>query len=1058
MTRIIHLSDIHFNKNYLAESEAYLLEPLKRDLKRFHNENPIDLIVFSGDLIDKAGQSFDNNIDVAFLEFEDKFVNPISECLNIDKSRFFFAPGNHDMKIDEDLEKDESWIDKELSDADKLRTYVKNLETSESKRNLKFHEFINAYYTNTSIEKTITPFESSYKVNNEKLSIGITCFNSSWRCYSSEKKNNYYDKGKLLVSEYQVTRGYKNIKECNLKIAVMHHSFEWIKDFDKENIKKSISKSYDMILFGHGHRPDSEHINSANGSVFVSFAPSNWGGNNNSLADFINGYSIIDYDKNEKKIVQHHRKYSKNKNEYVPNNDLGDDLGMSFYSFPTTDEIKKGEVYNQCLKRISDIFYPQMDEKIITHLIETKAPKTIDEIFVEPKLIMKGKINSEGESKDQEYTIEEIVSCEKDNFIFCGIDESGKTMLLNRILKTVCKNINKNDIIPIYIDFKNIGSKSIENIVNGITGLGKKEIYSYTESHTIILLLDNISFKKDDLLIVEKIEDFVCKCKNIRVFATKNQTVTGVDINFLEYSGLFTSFKLIDLEAFGTKQTKQLIKKWFNKSETFNTDSHFKKILDVIIKLRIPMTPLSISMFLWILEQQEDFEPLNHATMLESFIEKTFEKSSSENHLSKTFDYNNKVRLLSSISHFMFQKNNANYCVKYNDLLSFTLQYLSKKGFDFQADILIKEFILRGILYEVKDNNENNENIIKFRFGSFFKYFLMKHMDYDNDFMDFVFKDDNYFMFVDEIDYYTALKRDQEKILIKILDDMSSIYSTLISDIEKVPGGFDTFFETEKSVVERTDSKKLTSSIVASKPTEEQIDQINDKILSSITPDTSIENKKQEISPLKKMETIMVLAAKILKNTEETKERDIKDQGLKQVIKCSMAFACLYKVLLDEKIKEKKEKEEKVENRLLVLKNILPIMHQIMMKDYMGTEKLSVILKDKLEMDLDSESVADFEKFITLFLYSDIKGVGYTKYIEIFIEKIRKNYIYDMTLFKVVLYYYFRSKNKYSNLEYEKMISSISVKANKYKKKDRGEVIDKYRKRKKSYVFKDDTI
>ena len=57
-----------------------------------------------------------------------------------------------------------------------------------------------------------------------------------------------------------------------------------------------------------------------------------------------------------------------------------------------------------------------------------------------------------------------------------------------------------------------------------------------------------------------------------------------------------------------------------------NTPQKLDKLLDILMALNLPRSPLAISMFLWIIEFQENYKPVNHATMLENFIERLFQK------------------------------------------------------------------------------------------------------------------------------------------------------------------------------------------------------------------------------------------------------------------------------------------------------------------------------------------------------------------------------------------------------------------------------------------------
>lgn len=56
--RILHFSDFHLTKNGINQSET-LVERMLDIISPMKQEHKFDLILFTGDLIDKGGSSFD---------------------------------------------------------------------------------------------------------------------------------------------------------------------------------------------------------------------------------------------------------------------------------------------------------------------------------------------------------------------------------------------------------------------------------------------------------------------------------------------------------------------------------------------------------------------------------------------------------------------------------------------------------------------------------------------------------------------------------------------------------------------------------------------------------------------------------------------------------------------------------------------------------------------------------------------------------------------------------------------------------------------------------------
>ena len=120
--RIVHLSDLHISKENLNSLNQFYTTALIKDLKIWHAEKPIDLIILTGDLVDKGGESFDPKENYYEI-IKTSFISRILEELSLDKSRFIIIPGNHDIveaKI-EDISED--GIQK-FCDIDRINKYL----------------------------------------------------------------------------------------------------------------------------------------------------------------------------------------------------------------------------------------------------------------------------------------------------------------------------------------------------------------------------------------------------------------------------------------------------------------------------------------------------------------------------------------------------------------------------------------------------------------------------------------------------------------------------------------------------------------------------------------------------------------------------------------------------------------------------------------------------------------------------------------------------------------------------------------------------------------------
>lgn len=237
MIRILHLTDFHLNKRTLRDWNDFYKESFIKKVKEFHEKRNIDLVVFTGDLIDKAGEDFDD-VSNAFNLFEINIIKPIIETLGLNISKFIICPGNHDIDRLADDEIDENGLKSTLTSSEKIISFIEKSEKENSFKRIErikeYKKFEYKLYQNIKVEKiqSIFSFSLRHKINNK--TIGISSLNSSWRCYNDNDFEN------ILIGENQLNNNYKFVKDCNIKIALLHHQLDWLSKAEKQTINVSI--------------------------------------------------------------------------------------------------------------------------------------------------------------------------------------------------------------------------------------------------------------------------------------------------------------------------------------------------------------------------------------------------------------------------------------------------------------------------------------------------------------------------------------------------------------------------------------------------------------------------------------------------------------------------------------------------------------------------------------------------------------------------------------------------------------------------------------------------
>ena len=91
--RILHFSDFHLSKDGIRQSRK-LVDRMLDCLLPLNNKKKFDLVVFTGDMVDKGGMSF-GNTKTAYDTFRTEVIDRLCNKLDIPISAFYVCPGYH---------------------------------------------------------------------------------------------------------------------------------------------------------------------------------------------------------------------------------------------------------------------------------------------------------------------------------------------------------------------------------------------------------------------------------------------------------------------------------------------------------------------------------------------------------------------------------------------------------------------------------------------------------------------------------------------------------------------------------------------------------------------------------------------------------------------------------------------------------------------------------------------------------------------------------------------------------------------------------------------------
>lgn len=999
--RILHLSDIHLDSRDFLKSQK-MFDKIIDAILPLHNAVPIDVIVCTGDLINQGGKDYKGEIDALFEIFQNIIIKPLLDKLNLPKERFVFCPGNHDVNRLADSPYSEIGLCSSLSTEEKITQLIQSKRNYDDvKRMIAFKEFEKKYYSSIEgLNYQYGFFDSSLILDINGISVGISLLNSAWRCWNSKE-----DKNKLLIGQEQVIHSLSYIGDCKIRIALSHHDTTWLADFDAPVIQKFICQNYDMYFTGHTHSSNECYQIKPEGSTFNIVAPGVLS-SNIGLTDspYRNGFSLIDFDIDNSQF--HSRLfYQEGIMSFSMDKNHGTD-GVWTINVPVGEEAKKKREIVSLVMDIRDNA-ERTNEHLLSYKTNSCAPKSVTQIFVEP-ILSKRVLTEESESPDKEPEIESInlseILASEENYILFGIKESGKTILLDKLMIDASLHVGGCTYIPAIINFKDIHG-NIEATINTYWQHDYRTACSILQTEKVLLLIDNIDFSDSKRL--DALNYFLASHTNVRYIGTC-LTARGQDDNLDVYNQPVQNFVRVEIEQFKSRQIRELITKWISSGQS---ESEVQKRVDAIVEafahLNLPRTPFAISMFLWILERQESYKPQNNAILIKAYIENLLQ-GGNNTASREEFDYVNQSTVLSEIAYAMLKEDNTNYAIKSSTAIKIIEDNLEEFHFRkvYSASTIYNNFLKNGLFTQEPDN------MVRFRFSCFFEYFLYLRMEKNDDFLNEVLNDENYLKFYNEIVYYTGINRGDDKIIKKIMEDLEYDYIEINNIVFQQVSNIDDFFNVGSSLLQRIKPDDLMR-VLPDKETTKENDARNDAVLQK----RAIQNdedaiKKKNTNKFNNFSRLLLLAMDVLRNCEEFKSNPHYPSATKKyyydlVLRNSISYAILFKLIAVEMINhEDKFPKERVEDLKFIVR-LLPVLHEELLRGHLGTYKLTEVIKDKIEED-NSLSIkpSEFERFLSVFLYADMKGKDYFNVLSEFLKGFNRAYIADASYFKLLSYYY----------------------------------------------------
>lgn len=275
----VHISDLHWRekKAYDANVVAQaLLKDLEARTEIASGLEHIDLVFVTGDIAFAAKPEE--------YQLARRFLAELRKATEVRKDRLFVVPGNHD--VDRELAKKSQHLADGATDRQKVNQLLGNAvdRAALMERLGRYRQFTNDLWG----KGPHFDSEPYFYVKKRRIAgkqVAILGLNSAWASASDADRNN------LLLGERQVRDALEQAKKADLRIALLHHPLDWLRDFDRGTCQSLLLGGCDFILHGHLHETSVGHWQAPGSRAWLFEAGACYEG-----PDYPHTYNLVQYD------------------------------------------------------------------------------------------------------------------------------------------------------------------------------------------------------------------------------------------------------------------------------------------------------------------------------------------------------------------------------------------------------------------------------------------------------------------------------------------------------------------------------------------------------------------------------------------------------------------------------------------------------------------------------------------------------------------------------------------------------------------------------------------
>jgi len=745
--RFLHVSDLHYSKRHCSDIQK-IVDALIASVREQHQEHKFDLAFFTGDLVFSGTNRED------FDEVRERVISPLAAAMEMQPSDIIICAGNHDVcpqrfrSVPPIIESGLLAI-KGLTE---LNQFMESTATDATLLNLalspatRFLDFESKHYLDAGFKTHV--LLGTRIVNLKGRRIGISVFNSAWRSTAGGN-----DKERLLLSEWLVDSALRQIKDADIKIAVMHHPFDWLAEFDRKTVEIRIAQNYDFLLCGHVHAAVPQLVTNVYGRMTISQS----GALFQSRAD-INTYQVADVDLDTGKIRFSIFEWADIRKAFVSADRLVPRGTVEFQVKPFG--ISPAEAAAQRLLNLRRAHIRSMANEHVTLLHpRSEEADDIKEVFVCPPL--SGSRTPEWarpmpkEIGDHNFVIVSDVLRSDRNFIIIGGHDSGKTSL-GHLLSVLASEGQADKVrIPALLQAGSLTrypNQLRQRVRSYLTSNDADEAsledfdLAMMEARSSARLLIIDDFNMDDKRHWETLSHLQAECSGDRwILLCADDVATRIRDSSDIAGNDFQVLYLLDLPRRHIRE----ISRRRNELNEGDTVLLMPRVMDRLQSAGLPRNGYIVSLLAWLAAQDPAKDTVNEAILIRSIVDHLLERGKFDAALRGNLDSEIKEIILSEVANFLRSRGGSS---PHNEILEFVLKYFVQRNLQYQADVFLEKLLDCRILVQ-------DEGLIRFRFSCYQSFFFARYLRDQPELLNQIATKESFVEYSRELDLLTALAR-----------------------------------------------------------------------------------------------------------------------------------------------------------------------------------------------------------------------------------------------------------------------------------------------------------